>query len=281
MDAERHAHAKLLAANLRRLCKARGNISDVCRDIRINRQQFNKYLSGESLPTSHNMRKICSYFRVSEEALLTAAEPAPAEAAQLHPLLAAAVEDLAAQPPRNLPMGYYFAYYPMIADQAHLVRVLVVVGRRGAAVYFKRYTRMRQPGVATRYYPRGKHVGIVVQKNEMIFMLAVNKVGFEDISLMTFNALMNNSPNLRTGIALVMSPWGPMASRVTLEFLGKTADRRQVLRKCQVLPAASAEIDPLIRKSLVTPASWPTAQLQPYGHMEDWGSAPGFGPPPA
>lgn len=280
MMPERRAFARNLATNLRHLCKAKGNIAGICRDIRINRQQFNKYLAGDSLPAPNNMRKICTYFGASEEALLDSASlsASPPPAAPpigpgiIDPMVASVVGELAVQTPRSMAMGYYFAYYPMIADPSRLVRVLVVVARRGASVFFSRYTRMREAGVTTKYYPRGKHVGIVMQKNDMIFMLAVNRVGFQDISLMTFNALMNNSPNLRTGIAMIMSPWGPMASRVTLEFVGKIADRRQALRKCQIVPARSPEIDPLIRKSLVTQPSWPTAQLEPYGHMQDWGA---------
>ena len=37
-----------LSKNLRLLCAQHGSIARVCREIEINRQQFNRYLSGEN-----------------------------------------------------------------------------------------------------------------------------------------------------------------------------------------------------------------------------------------
>lgn len=51
-----------LANNLRYLCGQKSSISKVCRDLDINRQQFNKYLSGVSRPSNSNLIKICDYF---------------------------------------------------------------------------------------------------------------------------------------------------------------------------------------------------------------------------
>lgn len=51
-----------LANNLRYLCDQKSSISKVCRDLDINRQQFNKYLSGTSRPSNSNLIKICDYF---------------------------------------------------------------------------------------------------------------------------------------------------------------------------------------------------------------------------
>ena len=267
-----------LARNLRTLARTRGSISNLCRQIGINRQQFNKYLSGASLPTSQNMRKICTYFGVAESAILSPqpepppSQPQPPKAAALsfEGMISAWAGELTAQQPRSFRLGCYFAYYPMMADPGRLIRVLIVAFRHGDQVLFKRYTRVRETGVKTRYYPRGKHVGAVIQRNEMLFLLGFNRVGYQDINLMAFNALLNNSPNLRTGLALIMSPWGPLATRVTLEYVGNLLDRRQMLRSCQVLPIDSSEIDPLIRKSMVAISPWPTPQLEPYGHLEDW-----------
>lgn len=50
------------AANLRLICDQRGSISHICRKIQINRQQFNKYLSGKHLPSSANIRIIAEHF---------------------------------------------------------------------------------------------------------------------------------------------------------------------------------------------------------------------------
>ena len=54
-----------MAANLRTLCDRHGSVAAVCRKINVNRQQFNKYLSGTHLPSAANLRIIANYFGLS------------------------------------------------------------------------------------------------------------------------------------------------------------------------------------------------------------------------
>ena len=60
---------QVFSENLLSLCNAKGSIADACRDIGINRQQFNKYLSGQVLPSSVNLLKICKHFDVPSHSL--------------------------------------------------------------------------------------------------------------------------------------------------------------------------------------------------------------------
>ena len=55
--------------NLRTLCNNQISVAHVCRKMEINRQQFNKYLSGQIYPSKYNLNKICQYFQFSEEEL--------------------------------------------------------------------------------------------------------------------------------------------------------------------------------------------------------------------
>ena len=52
--------------NLRSLCADIGSIAQVCRDIGINRQQFNRYLTGSGMPSAHNLRRIARHFNINE-----------------------------------------------------------------------------------------------------------------------------------------------------------------------------------------------------------------------
>lgn len=61
MDAETK---RIIGENITRLAKSRGNISTVCRRLGINRQQFNKYLSGQHVPSQVNLNAICDFFGV-------------------------------------------------------------------------------------------------------------------------------------------------------------------------------------------------------------------------
>lgn len=59
------------AANLRYLCDQKGSVSHVCRKAKINRQQFNKYLSGRHLPSPNNIRVIAEHFGLTPELMFS------------------------------------------------------------------------------------------------------------------------------------------------------------------------------------------------------------------
>ncbi len=52
--------------NLRSICADYGSIAQVCREIGINRQQFNRYLNGGGMPSAHNLRRIARHFDLPE-----------------------------------------------------------------------------------------------------------------------------------------------------------------------------------------------------------------------
>src|ERR1700716_1178586 len=60
-----------LSVNLARLCEGRGSIAAVCRATQINRQQFNRYLSGETVPNKRNRERICRFSPMAGRELFT------------------------------------------------------------------------------------------------------------------------------------------------------------------------------------------------------------------
>ena len=52
------ASAPSLAANLRFAASFLPSVSQLCRDVGLNRQQMNKYLNGGSRPSPYNLRRI-------------------------------------------------------------------------------------------------------------------------------------------------------------------------------------------------------------------------------
>jgi DNA-binding phage protein len=57
------------AVNLRLICGQYRSVAHVCRSMEMNRQQFNKYLSGKIYPSKHNLSRVCRFFKLSEEQL--------------------------------------------------------------------------------------------------------------------------------------------------------------------------------------------------------------------
>ncbi|MGR3502864.1 helix-turn-helix domain-containing protein [Pseudaestuariivita sp.] len=60
----------MFGQNLRILCQDAPSISALCRELGINRTQFNRYLSGESFPRPDVLHKICAFFDVDARILL-------------------------------------------------------------------------------------------------------------------------------------------------------------------------------------------------------------------
>ena len=60
----------MFGRNLRLLCQPYASVSALCRDLGINRIQFNRYLSGESFPQPDILQRICAYFKVDARILL-------------------------------------------------------------------------------------------------------------------------------------------------------------------------------------------------------------------
>jgi len=58
-----------VSRNLRFLCSYGKSVSDICRRLKINRQQFNRYLSGASTPSLHTIRRICDFFGIDDHEL--------------------------------------------------------------------------------------------------------------------------------------------------------------------------------------------------------------------
>ncbi len=46
-----------------------GTIADVCRGAAVNRQQFNRYLSGAAIPNATTLARVCKFLDISETQL--------------------------------------------------------------------------------------------------------------------------------------------------------------------------------------------------------------------
>ena len=60
----------MFGENLRRLSRRYPSISELSRQLGINRTQYNRYLSGESFPRPDVLDKICRFFEVDARILL-------------------------------------------------------------------------------------------------------------------------------------------------------------------------------------------------------------------
>ena len=76
------AHEDDYRANLQFCCDHYRSVSEVCRRLKVNRQQFNRYLAGTAAPSRHNHRRISDSFGLEEHELLMPHEAFAATFAQ-------------------------------------------------------------------------------------------------------------------------------------------------------------------------------------------------------
>ena len=131
----------MLGENLRKLSRSRGSVSQLSRELGINRTQFNRYLSGESFPRPDVLQRICSYFEVDARIIL---EPVDCLAARddllggefLADYVGAGVSDI---PMALFPDGFYRFSRRSFANQALFLIGLLFVIRKGPYTMLRGY----------------------------------------------------------------------------------------------------------------------------------------------
>lgn len=165
--------------NLRLLTNYSISITEVCRRLQINRQQFHRYLSGDARPSSRKMQKICDHFGVDESEILL-------EHAQFREIVAIRRNNGAAHDPlgafivglnkvnprstRQLEslLGFYYSYLRPVEFPDMVLRSLVSVFTRAGLVYVK--TIENYSAVKRRSRRILKHTGVMYHTGERIIV---------------------------------------------------------------------------------------------------------------
>jgi len=265
-----------IAANIRQLCERHSSIAEVCRRVGINRQQFNKYLSGRVLPSPITMRRLCEFFSVSEKDLFLEPEALRNAAKRNHDLFprvpdkfAALLGNMATGAAHGIGAGLYYAYYPWLRDKTKTLRALLVIRRRGDLLVFKRFIRVTTSDRDNRYRLRSKHDGVVFERHGTLFLAGLDGQVRGGLSLMTFNRSAAGQTGIFVGLALVMTAWGdPIASRVTLVSLPASVTARQALARCGIFDLHCNDIDSVTRETIAAPEGEVFPQLMAYSALQ-------------
>ena len=142
----------MFGANLRLLAKQYRSVSDLSRQLGINRTQFNRYLSGESFPRPDVLDRICDFFDVDARILLEPAENLSGHSdvltdPYLMDFVGARVHNI---PERNFPNGFYQFSRQSFTDENKFVTGLVYVFRKSGHTFVRGYENrisMRHQGL--------------------------------------------------------------------------------------------------------------------------------------
>jgi len=257
------SHATLrdgdLAANLRYLCSYYRSMSEVCRRIGINRQQFNKYVAGDARPSNRNMRRICDFFGVEEFEILAphasllkiiqfrGLPPVRADETSLAGSLKRWVGQ--SDPLIRKYYGYYYSYYYSFSVPGKILKALVCIDERDGVPGYKRVERL-----IDREAPDGscfvyKYQGLAFYLRERIFLIDRECLTGNEISQSVLYPSYKNRVSLLPGLILGtagLMTREPICSRILLEYLGVSADPKALLRQCGLYDPQSPTLDQTI-----------------------------------
>ncbi|MEQ8603239.1 MAG: helix-turn-helix transcriptional regulator [Marivibrio sp.] len=245
--------------NLALLCSYYSSIAEVCRKLDVNRQQFNKYLNGQSRPSRHNMRRVCDFFGVTESEMLL--EPGRFQelvALRRRPMEAA----VGADPLRHLEIlyqrsspldryvGYYFRYFYSFGYAGQIIKSLGVIYEKDGRYYWKNFEMMRRRTTGARTTV-SKYMGAVLMISERIYVLEYEALLQKSITQMTlypsYHTRVDQMLGVQTG-GPVRRGRRPGASRVLLEYLGRRVDVRKALAQADIYPPEDPQIPPGVRR---------------------------------
>lgn len=246
-----------LPQNLAFLCSYHPSIAAVCRRLEINRQQFNKYLSGQTWPSRRNMRRICDFFGVSEgELLMDHQRFTETVGLKRRPFGADVPMDLLAHIEQlyhgsgdlSRYVGYYFRYFYSFGHAGRIIRCLVAIHEKDGRYYWRSVERLKLDG---RYGVKtSKYSGTLFLLGDRIFALEYESLLKSSITQVilypSYRTSFTYLIGVQTGMPLLKGR-KPAASIVLLEYLGRSINRRQALTACGLFEQTDPAIDPSIR----------------------------------
>jgi transcriptional regulator with XRE-family HTH domain len=241
-----------MAKNLRRLTSRIGSANYVCRELDINRQQYEKYLKGRSLPSAATLKRICSYFNISEEELF--AEDLEPETEQpqgqaLAGTCGAVLEPLFSEPPPSIKPGIYFLWMTVPTRPSQVVCAPLFVERSDERVTFRRITGSAEPKERLWFHRVGDHQGIIVERLNWLLLVAVNQRGDHEPSMIRLKAVPLSSVVLG-GHATILTPTGISFAAACMRPAPTGTSFRQALRQSHQFDKNDAAVDSVTRMVL-------------------------------
>ena len=230
--------------------------------MEMNRQQFNKYLSGKIYPSKHNLARICAFFKLSEKQLNLEPErfrrliaetfEAPSDAS--HSLLDQAVDSL----PNSIEAlaryeGYYYSHFHALGFPGSLVRGLVQIYPYQNRFYTRNIEHLWRQDKQDSSRRRFKYRGIAMYLGDRIFIteheVLMQNAICHTILFPSYRNVVDTLSGITMGVGSINSHM-PKATRVEFQFLGKEIDRREALAGVGLFALDSPLIDAEIRERI-------------------------------
>ncbi|WP_447800908.1 helix-turn-helix domain-containing protein [Pseudomonas kilonensis] len=244
-------------SNLKQLCRHYRSIADVCRKLKFNRGQFNRYLSGHSFPTPFNLKRICDFFGVEEYEIampteqfitLIGGQPRRSLRAPKMSEPQRVLEHLkqSSSPRVQMLTGYYYEYHYAMSDPGHVMCSLVHIHEKDGYFVYERNERLQSRVPGKEDFECYRYMGIVYYLQDRVFLIDYETLTSNEISqtilIPSFKSKITRLNGLRLGVS-ACDHRTPVCSRVVWDFLGTDIDFNIAYHRVRLYQADTEEID--------------------------------------
>lgn len=252
------------AENLRFLSAHFTSVAEVCRNLGMNRQQFNKYLSGQSEPSLHNLKRITDFFGVDEYEItlphkefvrLVRPKRGQVRETQLLEQLLTQIDMADAESQAALAAydGTYAAYFCSPVWSNHIVRSLTTMSFAEPVCVTRSVQRLYLPGGSRSMKVTQKFNGVVRNIVDRLYIVEYEANSKDLASFTILYPSHRRQLQFLTGIMVTVASGGsrqPFSTRVAYQYLGKDIDLRKEIARCHLYPVDSPDVPEEIRSRI-------------------------------
>lgn len=219
-------------------------MSAVCRELRINRTQFERYLQGQTVPNKATAKLICDYFKIDEAELYQGHGAAESTIPGLPPISESLFKQLIRPPSPSIAGGTYFTYFSIPDRPDLLMRSVTFVRREAELVTFRRVTGWSERRGPTWARARGNHYGVAISRQNWIYFSGINRRQPGEPSLISVQWAPISEPVL-TGRAMLLIESEPASVSVIMRQ-EVAISSRQAIRMAHVVRLDDPSVDQLV-----------------------------------
>ena len=224
--------------NLRFLCGKHDSISAVCRKLQMNRQQFNKYLSGAARPSLRNLNRICEFFKVSEAQLFSHHQEFVSKFSQGPDfLLEQQFQEVFPASSSELKryLGYYHSYFYSLGYPGKIICSLCLLYEFKDRIFTKNVEHLydkQDTDLDEKFI--NKYTGIVAYSSNRIFIIEREILWGNSFIMTILYPTYQSHINYLHGLSIGCPTMGriPSCARVAYAYVGKNINLKQSLKKC-------------------------------------------------
>jgi transcriptional regulator with XRE-family HTH domain len=249
---------------LRSLVGQEKSIAHVCRELLINRQQFNRYLSGETMPSEQNISKLSGYFGITVNSFFNQAEPAasPLPALSDEPFLRRLSCAFDSET-RVLRDGGYFFYLPFPGVEEQCVRSFLVTKTSGARMRFKGCMNLRKLDDPDRSSSWVYFSGMVREKDGAVLFLGSLRDADGDIFTINVTPVFPSRNTKFAGIATSARAAVISARRIAIEYVPKPSSILKLVKMSGMLAVDGPDVSSWVRSAISSDDGGAQSVLQP------------------